>query len=89
MDERSAGAAAGDALAELVISRVETYLRDLDGARGLPLHGMIVAAVERPLLDWAMRRCGGSRLAAARLLGINRNTLRKKLLEQGLLRRDS
>ena len=38
-----------------------------------------VAELERPLLDWAMAHTGGNQLAAARLLGINRNTLRKRL----------
>ena len=38
-----------------------------------------LAEIERPLLAWAMARTGGNQLAAARLLGINRNTLRKRL----------
>ena len=41
-------------------------------------------AVERPLLQFAMTRAGGNQSAAAELLGINRNTLRKKLQQQKL-----
>lgn len=72
-----------DELARLVVSRVENYVRDLDGAEGLPIHGMIVAAVERPLFRWAMNKAGHNQKLAAKILGINRNTLHKKLREQG------
>jgi two-component system, NtrC family, nitrogen regulation response regulator GlnG len=49
-----------------------------------------LAELERPLFDHALRRTGGNQIAAARLLGINRNTLRKHLadLAAGELRRD-
>jgi Fis family transcriptional regulator len=40
---------------------------------------MVLQAVERPLLKFALDRAGGNQSAAAELLGINRNTLRKKL----------
>lgn len=45
---------------------------------------MVLQAVERPLLKFAMERAGGNQSAAAELLGINRNTLRKKLTEYRL-----
>ena len=76
-----------DELAELIISRVEGYIRDLDGAKGLPLHGMIVTAVEKPLFRWALKKTRGNQKAAAKILGINRNTLHKKLCDQGYDRR--
>ncbi|MBX9896498.1 MAG: sigma-54 dependent transcriptional regulator [Qipengyuania sp.] len=49
-----------------------------------------LAELERPLFDHALQRTGGNQIAAARLLGINRNTLRKHLadLAAGELRRD-
>lgn len=72
-----------DELAELIISRVEGYIRDLDGVKGLPIHSMIVSAVERPLFRWAMKKTDGNQKMAAKVLGINRNTLHKKLCEQG------
>ncbi len=72
-----------DELAELIISRVEGYIRDLDGVKGLPIHSMIVSAVERPLFRWAMEKTEGNQKMAAKVLGINRNTLHKKLCEQG------
>ncbi len=77
------GVTANDAFNALVVYRVESYLRDLEGVRGLPLYGMITQAAERPLLDWAMKQTNGNQRAAATLLGINRNTLRKKLVMHG------
>ena len=77
------GVTANDAFNELVVYRVESYLRDLEGVRGLPLYEMITQAAERPLLESAMQRTNGNQRAAATLLGINRNTLRKKLVMHG------
>ena len=77
------GVTANDAFNALVVYRVEGYLRDLEGVRGLPLYEMITQAAERPLLDWAMKQTNGNQRAAAILLGINRNTLRKKLVMHG------
>lgn len=77
------GVTANDAFNELVVYRVESYLRDLEGVRGLPLYEMITQAAERPLLEWAMQSTNGNQRAAATLLGINRNTLRKKLVMHG------
>jgi two-component system nitrogen regulation response regulator GlnG len=51
--------------------------------RGLYRH--IIERVERPLLRHALVIAGGNQLKAARLLGINRNTLRKRLRALGLL----
>ena len=77
------GVTANDAFNELVVYRVESYLRDLEGVRGLPLYEMITQPAECPLLAWEMQRTNGNQRAAATLLGINRNTLRKKLVMHG------
>jgi len=45
---------------------------------GTLYHGAL-AAFERPLFEHALRETGGNQLRAAQLLGINRNTLRKRL----------
>ena len=49
------------------------------------LYDMALAALERPLLRQVMALCAGNQLKAAAHLGINRNTLRKKLVHHGLL----
>ena len=46
---------------------------------------MVLQAVEKPLLEVVMQRAGQNQSRAAEWLGLNRNTLRKKLLEHQLL----
>jgi two-component system nitrogen regulation response regulator GlnG len=48
------------------------------------LHAKLLQLVEKPLLEIILERTGGNQLRAASLLGINRNTLRKKLTELGI-----
>lgn len=53
----------------------------------LPPHGLydiIIPLVERPLIRAALEATGGHRIKAAELLGINRNTLRKRMNELGI-----
>jgi Fis family transcriptional regulator len=69
----------GETLEQAVVRNLEQYFADLDGAKPHALHEMVLQAVERPLLKFALDRAGGNQSAAAELLGINRNTLRKKL----------
>lgn len=61
------------------------YFKDLDGEEPCNIYDMVVKAVEKPLLVFIMDRAAGNQSRAAELLGINRNTLRKKLQEHGLL----
>jgi Fis family transcriptional regulator len=74
----------GETIEQTILRALEQYFVDLDGARPHRLHGMVIGAAERPLLKFALDRCQGNQSAAAELLGINRNTLRKKMLEHGL-----
>jgi Fis family transcriptional regulator len=74
----------GETIQQCVLRSLEQYFADLDGAKPHALHEMVMTAVERPLLQFALDRCGGNQSAAAELLGINRNTLRKRLIAHGL-----
>ncbi|MBT9488284.1 MAG: Fis family transcriptional regulator [Rubrivivax sp.] len=67
-----------------VRSAVETYFRDLDGATPHGMHQMVLDAVEKPLLAQVLARAEGNQSRAAEWLGLNRNTLRRKLLQHGL-----
>lgn len=82
--ERASRARSGETLEQCVLRSLEQYFADLGGARPHALHTMVLAAVERPLLQFAMQKVDGNQSAAADLLGINRNTLRKKLQEYRL-----
>jgi Fis family transcriptional regulator len=75
----------GETLEEAVVRNLEQYFADLDGAKPHALHEMVLQAVERPLLRFALERANGNQSAAAELLGINRNTLRKKLHDYRLV----
>ncbi|MFN7570123.1 MAG: helix-turn-helix domain-containing protein [Betaproteobacteria bacterium] len=76
---------AGESIQDCVLRSLNQYFDDLDGAKPHALHEMVMTAVERPLVQFALDRCGGNQSAAAELLGINRNTLHKKLVEHKLL----
>ncbi len=83
--ERVSRARNGETLEQCVLRSLDQYFSDLDGSRPHALLDMVTTAVERPLLQSAMNRCDGNQCAAAELLGINRNTLRKKLQQYRLL----
>lgn len=62
-----------------VKSSLERYFHDLNGEKTTNVYDMVIAEVERPLLEIVMRHVKSNQCRAAELLGINRNTLRKKL----------
>ena len=73
---------------DCIRASVEQYFKDLRGAEPGGLHDLFIAAVERPLLDVVMRQADANQSKAAAWLGINRNTLRRKLLDHQLIDSD-
>lgn len=71
---------------DVVRTSLEGYFNDLRGAEPDNLHDMLVRVVEKPLLEIVMQRADGNQSRAALWLGLNRNTLRKKLLEHKLIK---
>ena len=65
---------------------IEQYFKDLRGAEPHSMHEMVIAAVEKPLLDVVMKQADGNQSKAAEWLGLNRNTLRRKLLDHKLIK---
>jgi len=63
---------------------MKQYFKDLDGERPGPVFDMVVASVEKPLIEVVMQQAEGNQTHAAEILGINRNTLRKKMNEYGI-----
>ena len=70
---------------ECIRESLEQYFKDLRGSQPHSVHAMIVDVVEKPLLQVVMRHAEGNQSKAAEWLGINRNTLRRKLLDHKLL----
>lgn len=70
---------------DAVRGSLETYLRDLRGEEPTAVYDMILRILERPMLEVMMRHANQNQSRAAEWLGVNRNTLRKKLLEHDLL----
>ena len=64
---------------------LEAYFRDLHGTEPGGLYDMVTRVVEKPLLDVVMQHAGQNQSRAAEWLGMNRTTLRKKLVEHKLI----
>jgi Fis family transcriptional regulator, factor for inversion stimulation protein len=70
---------------QCVRENLEAYFRDLDGEEPHSMHEMLIHLVEKPLLEVVMAKAQGNQSKAADWLGINRNTLRRKLTEHKML----
>ena len=66
-------------LSRCVRRAVEGYFRDLDGEKPSAIYELVMDSVEKPMLEAVLRHAEGNQTAAADMLGLNRNTLRKKI----------
>lgn len=73
-------------LEECVRTSLEGYFKDLDGTDPAGMYDMMVRVVEKPLLEVVMQHAEQNQSRAAEWLGLNRNTLRKKLVEHKLIK---
>jgi Fis family transcriptional regulator len=71
---------------DCIQENLEAYFKDLGGVEPSALYDMILRAVERPLLDVVMKHADSNQSRAAEWLGINRNTLHRKLQEHQLIK---
>ncbi len=69
-----------DVLEECVRTSLERYFEDLGESKPHDMWEMVMLCVERPVLEVALRHCDGNQSRASEMLGMTRNTLRKKLL---------
>ena len=76
--------ATGTAATSVIMNTVPALAEELLGSRPGDVYRAAVAIIERPLLAHVLAATGGNQLRAARLLGLNRNTLRKRCRELGL-----
>jgi len=76
-------------LEQNVMEHLQNYFAAHEGESGVALppsglYARILPLVEKPLIEMTMLATGGNQLKAAYVLGINRNTLRKKIAELGV-----
>ena len=71
-------------ISHCVRKALDDYFRDLDGERPGPIYDMVLCSVEKPLIEVVLSRVAGNQTHAAQLLGLNRNTLRKKMKAHGI-----
>ena len=71
---------------ECIRENLESYFKDLRGVEPTAMYDMILRVVEKPLLEVVMKQAEGNQSRAAEWLGINRNTLRRKLLDHKLIK---
>jgi Fis family transcriptional regulator len=74
-----------DNIQEVVKKSLEKYFKDLGEQEPTNVYEMVILTVEKPILEAVMMRADGNQSQAADMLGINRNTLRKKLQQHGML----
>lgn len=76
-------------LESLVDQKLRSCLGSLDKMESGDLYGMVLEQIERPLIRFVLEKTRGNQVKAADILGINRNTLRKKIQELGIeIRKD-
>lgn len=71
-------------LDEAVGAKVRQYIRSFGEILPRDLHARVIVLIERPLIEAVLDRTGGNQLRAAEVLGINRNTLRKRITDLGI-----
>jgi two-component system nitrogen regulation response regulator GlnG len=71
-------------LDEIIERKLLECVRGLREHASANLYDLMIGLVEKPLLRAVLRETGGNQVRAAQILGINRNTLRKKLTEHGI-----
>ena len=72
-------------MARYVRRALQEYFKDLDGEEPCAdLYDMVMNCVEKPLVEMVLQQVAGNQTQASQMLGINRNTLRKKMLQHGI-----
>jgi Fis family transcriptional regulator len=70
---------------ECIRENLDAYFKDLRGVEPAAMYAMMLRVVERPLLEVVMKHADSNQSRAAEWLGINRNTLHRKLQDHKLI----
>ncbi len=68
-------------LEEIIRHKLEDYFRRTEGVEVDNIYSLVIERIERPLIELTLRKTRGNQIRAAQILGINRNTLRKKITD--------
>lgn len=72
-------------IAKHVRKAVNDYFKDLDGEEpSCGVYDMVMCCAEKPLIETVLLQAEGNQTRTAELLGINRNTLRKKMQQYNI-----
>ncbi len=71
-------------LSDAINESLDDYFIHLDGQPPHAIYDMVLGCVEKPMLEYILNKVGGNQSKAAEILGLNRNTLRKKMAQYGL-----
>ena len=66
-------------LSDCVRRSLERYFKDMDGEKPTSIYEMVLKNIEKPMIETVLGQAKGNQTLAAQMLGINRNTLRKKM----------
>jgi two-component system nitrogen regulation response regulator GlnG len=66
-------------LEEIIRRKLQDYFRRTEGVDVDNLYSLVIERIERPLIELTLKKTRGNQIRAAQILGINRNTLRKKI----------
>jgi Fis family transcriptional regulator len=66
-------------LADCVKRSLERYFKDMDGEKPTSIYEMVLKNIEKPMIETVLGKAQGNQSLAAEMLGVTRNTLRKKM----------
>ncbi len=69
----------------IITQNLESYFITLEGELPTEVHKMVISQVEKPLIEFILKQTEYNKSKAADMLGINRNTLRKKIQQYNIL----
>ena len=66
-------------LTDCVKRSLERYFKDMDGEKPTSIYEMVLKNIEKPMIETVLAKAQGNQSLAAEMLGVTRNTLRKKM----------
>ena len=66
-------------LSDCVKRSLERYFKDMDGEKPTSIYDMVLKNIEKPMIETVLGKAAGNLSLASQMLGVTRNTLRKKM----------